>query len=128
MKFGEFKELGFPTSMKMEDVLAHALFAKQIDISEVLVAYTKALEAERHKLTSQFEEACICMNMYLSKHWNKKADKEKLNKRIIHIYNKTTTLPRHIYDTEYGYTNADDTEQEQFYNDHYYGPLNRFGL
>ena len=47
MKFGEFKELGFPTSMEMEDALAHALFAKQIDISEVLTAYTKALEAEK---------------------------------------------------------------------------------
>lgn len=126
MKYEEFKEIGFPNSMEMEDVLAHALFAKQIDIFEVLAAYTKALEAERHRLTSQFEEACICMNMYLSKHWNKKADREKLDKRMIHIYNKTTTLPRHIYDTEYGYTNVDDMEQEQLYNDHYYGPLNRF--
>ena len=128
MTYAEFKELGFPGIMPMENVLAQALFDRKIDVSEVLNAYYHALEAERHRLTSQFEEACICINMHLSKHWNKKADREKLDKRMIHIYNKTTTLPRHVYDKDYGYTEEDDKEQEQFYNDHYYGPLNMFGL
>ena len=128
MTFGEFKELNLPDFMPMENALSQALFDRKIDISEVLTSYIRSLEYERHRLSSQFEEACICINMHLSKHWNKKADREKLDKRMIHIYNKTKMLPSHVYDTEYGYTDADDTEQEQLYNDHYYGPLNRFGL
>ena len=64
MTYAEFKELGFPGIMPMENVLAQALFDRKIDVSEVLNAYYHALEAERHKLTSQFEEACVCLNMH----------------------------------------------------------------
>lgn len=128
MTFGEFKELGFPDIMPMENVLAQALFNRKIDVNEILNAYYHALEAERHKLTSQFEEACVCLNMHLSKSW-KGENRKKLEKRMIHILNKSKTLPNHIFDKEYNYTNEDEKEQEQDYVMHYYyGALNRFGL
>ena len=127
MTFGEFKELGFPDIAPMENVLAQILFDRKIDVSEVLNAYYHALEAERHKLTSQFEEACVCLNMHLSKSW-KGENKKKLEKRMIHILNKSKTLPNHIFDKEYNYTNEDEKEQEEDYAMHYYGALNRFGL
>ena len=127
MTYGEFKELGFPDIMPMENVLAQTLFDRKIDVSEVLNAYYHALEAERHKLTSQFEEACVCLNMHLSKTW-KGENKKKLEKRMIHILNKSKTLPIHLYDKEYNYTKEDEKEQEEDYVMHYYGALNRFGL
>lgn len=128
MTFGEFKNLNLPDFLPMENALRQALFDKKIDVLEVLTSYIRALEAERHKLTSQFEEAYICINMHLSKHWNKKADREKLDKRMIHILNKSNTLPRHIYDEEYGYTEEDEKKQDEDYAMHYYGVLNKFGL
>ena len=128
MTFGEFKELNLPDFMPMENALSQALFDRKIDISEVLTSYIRNLEYERHRLSSQFEEACICINMHLSKHWNKKADREKLDKRMIHIYNKTKMLPSHVYDKEYNYTEEDDKEEEEDYNMHYFGTINRFGL
>ena len=128
MTYGEFKNLNLPDFMPMENALSQALFDRKIDISEVLTSYIRSLEYERHRLSSQFEEACICINMHLSKHWNKKADREKLDKRMIHIYNKTKTLPTHVYDKEYNYTEEDDKEEEEDYNMHYFGAINRFGL
>ena len=127
MTYGEFKELGFPDIMPMENVLAQALFDRKIDVSEILNAYYHALEAERHRLASQFEEACVCLNMHLSKNW-KGENRKKLEKRMIHILNKSKTLPNHIYDKEYNYTNEDEKEQEKDYVMHYYGAINRFGL
>lgn len=127
MTFGEFKGLGFPDIMPMENVLAQVLFDRKIDVSEILNAYYHALEAERHKLTSQFEEACVCINMHLAKTWTGKHKKE-LEKRMIHILNKSKTLPTHLYDKEYNYTDEDEKEQEEDYAMHYYGALNRFGL
>jgi hypothetical protein len=127
MTYGEFKELGFPDIMPMENVLAQVLFDRKIDVSEVLNAYYHALEAERHKLFSQFEEACICLNMHLSKNW-KGENKKKLEKRMIHIFNKSKTLPSHIWDKMYNYTEEDEKEQEEDYVMHFYGALNRFGL
>ena len=127
MTYAEFKELEFPGIMPMENVLAQALFDRKIDVSEILNAYYHALEAERHKLTSQFEEACVCLNMHLSKSW-KGENRKKLEKRMIHILNKSKTLPIHLYDKEYNYTNEDEKEQEEDYTMHYYGALNRFGL
>ena len=94
---------------------------------KILNAYYHALEAERHKLTSQFEEACVCLNMHLSKNW-KGENRKKLEKRMIHILNKSKTLPHHIYDKEYNYTNEDEKGQEEDYAMHYYGAINRFGL
>ena len=125
MTYGEFKNLGFPDFMPMEKALSQALFDRKIDVMEVLTSYIRALEYERHKMNSQFEEACICLNMHLSKHWNKKADREKLNKRMIHIYNKTRTLPPHVYDKEYNYTEEDEKKEEENYQMHYFGLMGR---
>ena len=47
---------------------------------------------------------------------------------MIHILNKSKTLPIHLYDKEYNYTKEDEKEQEEDYVMHYYGALNRFGL
>lgn len=121
MTYGEFKNLGFPDFMPMENALEVALCNGQIDVSEVLLAYTRALQAEKHRLSSQFEEACICINMHLSKHWNSKENRKKLNDRMIHIYNKTKTLPPHIYDNEYSYTEEDEKKEEENYQMHYFG-------
>lgn len=127
MTFGEFKNMNLPDFMPMENALQQALFDRKIDVLEVMTAYTRALEYERHRLSSQFEEACVCLNMHLSKNWNGE-NRKKLEKRMIHILNKSKTLPNHIYDKEYNYTNEDEKEQEEDYVMHYFGALNRFGL
>ena len=120
MTVGEFKQLDYPDALPMEYALSQALFDGVIDINTIMSSYSRAMQVERHKLSSQFEEACICINMHLSKHWTGEHKKE-LEKRMIHIYNKTKTLPTHIYDEEYGYTEEDDKKEEENYNMHFGG-------
>ena len=106
MKFGEFKQLPYTPDTPMELALVTALYEGRIDVNEVLAAYTRAIEKDRHVRKMRFEEACVCMSQYLCGNWKGKF-KRDMQTRMIHIFNRTETLPKNIYNTEYGYTEED---------------------
>ena len=116
MTYWEFKKCFGDTydSLPMESILTQALLEKRLDVNEILSAYTKALEYERHKEHSKFEEACTCLCQYLSGNFTKEEHKSEMDKRMVHIYNQTEFLPSHIYDSEYNYDKDDEKKWDDF--------------
>lgn len=115
MTFEDFKNLDFLPFMPLEQVLVELLYKRQLDVNAILSAYAHAIERDRTENRMRFEEACICLTQHLSGNY-KGSDKDKLTKRMISILNKSTTVPRHIWDEKYGYTEKDEKEWEEFYD------------
>ena len=113
MEFGEFKCLHYDDKCPMEYALVDALYQGKIDVNEVLSAYTRALQKERYENAMRFEESCCVLSMHLGGYF-KGEDKKKLTKRTIHIYNKTRTLAKNVWNEKHGYTPQDDAEWEEF--------------
>lgn len=118
MTFADFKNLDYREDASLESVLTDLLYKRWLDINTVLTTYSYAIEKDRHENRMRFEEACVCLTQHLSKNY-KGEDRDKLNKRMISIVNKSTTLPHHIWDKEYGYTEEDEKEWEDFYKTMY---------
>lgn len=116
MTYGEFKSLGYPDSMPMEACLVNSLLDGKINYQEINAAYTSALEMERHRSKSKFNEAATCILQLLSGNFDGKDEREKLNKRCVHIYNECGIFPKHIYDCKYGYTKEDERNLDNFCN------------
>jgi len=114
MTFKEFKSIDYYEGMPMESVLADVLYKGLMNVNDVLCAYSAAIERDRHENKMRFEEACVCLTQHLSGNF-KGLDRDKLNKRMIAILNKSKTFPSHLYDKEYGYTKKDEQEWEEFY-------------
>lgn len=114
MTFKEFKNLDYYDEMPLESVLADLLYKGFLNINTVLCAYSAAIERDRHENRMRFEESCVCLTQHLSGNYKGK-DRDKLHKRMISILNKSTTLPHHIYDKQYGFTEEDEKEWENFY-------------
>ena len=114
MTFGEFKNLGYPSILPMEEALVKALLEGKINILEVNNTYSMALERERHDRKMRFEEACININQLLSGNYKGK-DLKEVQQRAIHTLNMSETLPHNIYDKEYGYTEDDKKKWDEFY-------------
>ena len=114
LKFGDIKKMDYDDRLPFELVLVDLLYKKQINVNEVLECYTEALDKERHLNAMRFEEACTNLTQMLSKNFKKKEDKENMYKRAIHTFNLSNSLPKHIYDTEYGYTEQDEKEWDDF--------------
>ena len=126
MKFKDFKNLDYDPESSMELVLSDMLFKRQIDVNTILIAYTTALEKERHIGNCKFEEACINLTQLLSPNFkiikpeSKKVD-YKMNaiKRAIHTLNFSKCLPQNVHNSEYGYTEEDKKDWDDFCELHY---------
>ena len=114
MTFRDFKSLDYCDELPLEDVLADVLYKGLLNVNTVLSAYTHAIEKDRHENKMRFEESCVCLTQHLSGNY-KGEDRNKLHKRMISILNKSTTLPHHLWDKKYGYTEKDEKEWEDFY-------------
>jgi hypothetical protein len=113
MTYEEFKNLDYPDSYPMEFVLADLMFNRQLDFVKVSQIYTNSLEKERHKLNSRFNEACINLTQLLGKNFKGK-HKSEAQKRAVHTFNLCPTLPHHIHDEDYGYTEEDKKYWDEF--------------
>lgn len=118
MKFGELKNLNYPDYLKVEDVLADLFYKGYVNFLSAAVAYANALEKDRHDKESLFNEAACVITMALSGNWKGK-HKEPLIKRAIHILNLNKTFPSNIYNKQYGYTDEDKKEWDEFMKMHY---------
>ena len=118
MTFAELKNLNYPDYMEVEDVLADLFYKRQVSFFGATLAYTKALDIERHNKESLFNEASTVITMALSGNWKGK-HKEHLIKRAIHILNLNKTFPSNIYNKQYGYTDEDKKEWDEFMKMHY---------
>lgn len=114
LKFGDIKKMDYDDRLPFEFVLVDLLYKKLIDVNQVLTCYTEALDKERHLNAMRFEEACVNLTQMLGGNFKKKEDKETMHKRAIHTFNLSNSLPKHIYDAEYGYTEQDEKEWDEF--------------
>ena len=112
-RFIDFKNLDYPDSMPMNLVLADMMYKGQIDTNFIMSCYTDAIERERHLNAMRFEEACVNLTQMLGKNFKGK-DKEQAIKRAIHTFNLNKTLVPHIHDDDYGYTEGDEKEWDDF--------------
>lgn len=119
MTYGEFKKLDYPDDLPMEIVLSEAFYKNQINFLVATNAYVYALEKEKHRQSSLFNEASTVITMWLSGNWKKPKDKESLFKRAIHIFNLNKTFPSNIYNEQYGYTDEDKKEWDDQMKLHY---------
>ncbi len=118
MKFAELKKLNYPDCLEVEDVLADLFYKGYVNFLNATVAYSNALEKDRHNKGNLFNEAACVITMALSGNWKGK-HKESLTKRAIHILNLNKTFPSNIYNKEYGYTDEDKKEWDEFMKMHY---------
>lgn len=112
-KFGDFKRLDYPDQMPLEMVLTDLLYNGSIKIWDIIVPYTNAIERERHLNKMRFEEACVNLTQLLGKNFVGE-HKEKAIKRAIHTFNLNKTFVPHIHDKDYGYTEIDEKEWDDF--------------
>ncbi len=114
MTYKDFKNLKYSDNLPMEYVLADVFYNGLVDFQTASIAYTSALERERRKKTSLFNEAVTVLQMWLSGNWEKKEAKEKLSKRAIHITNLNGTFPKNTFNAQYGYTDKDKAHWDEF--------------
>lgn len=112
-RFIDFKKLNYPDSMPMRQVLSDLLYKGTLSLWDIIVPYTEAIEKERHLNKMKFEEACVNLTQMLGKNFKGK-DKEQAIKRAIHTFNLNKTLVPHIHDDDYGYTEKDEKEWDDF--------------
>lgn len=112
-RFIDFKKLDYPDSMPMRQVLSDLLYKGTLSLWDIIVPYTEAIEKERHLNKMKFEEACVNLTQMLGKNFKGK-DKEQAIKRAIHTFNLNKTLVPHIHDDDYGYTEDDEKEWDDF--------------
>ena len=126
MEYKDFQNLDYLPSTPMEVVLSDLLFKHQIDVNTVLIAYTSALEKQRHIDYCKFEEACINLTQILSPNFKiikpeckNQNYKVEAIKRAIHTLNHSQCLPRNVHNEEYGYTEEDKKQWDEFCKMHY---------
>jgi hypothetical protein len=112
-KFRDFKKLDYPDGMPVNRLLADMMDKGVIDTNCIMSCYTGAIERERHLNATKFEEACVNLTQMLGKAFNGK-EKEEAVKRAIHTFNLTKTLVPHVHDSQYNYTEEDETKWDEF--------------
>ena len=113
LTFFDFKNLDYPDGMSMNLVLADLMYKGVINTNFIMSCYSDAIERDRHLNDMRFEEACVNLTQLLGKNFTDEYKKEAI-KRAIHTYNLTKTLCSHIHDEEYGYTEKDEKEWDEF--------------
>lgn len=113
LTFGDIKKMNYNDNLPFKYVLVDLLYKKLIDVNSVLSCYTEALDKERHLNSMRFNEACVNLTQILNPVF-KGEDRKKAIKRAIHTFNLNTTLVPHIHDDEYGYTEEDEKQWDDF--------------
>lgn len=113
MKFKDLKNLDYHEELPLEYVLSDMMFKGQLSFIEVSNCYTQALDRERHLSKMRFIEAVTNITQLLGDGFRGKYKKEII-KRAIHTFNLNNTLPRHIHDEKYGYTEEDKKKWDEF--------------
>ena len=114
MTFKDFKDLDYPDSLPLVWVLSDLMFKGDLSFNRVSECYVSALERERHINDSLFNESVINLTQLLGSNFKGK-DREQAEKRAIHTYNLNRTLVPHVHDKEYGYTEEDEKEWDEFF-------------
>lgn len=118
MTFDDFKHMEFPGYWSLEDCLLCLMRSRKIDYNELNKRYVQYLQEQEHIAHSNREEAAVCLLQLLNGNFTGD-DLKMVQKRAIHTYNKTTTLPKHILDEKYGFTEEDDRYWSKFMKDTY---------
>ena len=118
LRFIDFKYLDYTDVMPMKQVLSDLLYKGILNLWDIIVPYTEAIEKERHLNKMKFEEACVNITQMLGKNFKGKHRQEAI-KRAIHTFNLTKTLVPHIHDEQYGYTEEDEKQWDELCKMHY---------
>lgn len=113
LRFGDIKKMDYNDNLPFKYILVDLLYKKAIDVNFVLSCYTDAIDKERHLNAMRFNEACVNLTQMLGDNFKGK-DKQQAIKRAIHTFNINTTLVPHVHDKQYGYTEEDEKEWDEF--------------
>lgn len=113
LRFGDIKKLDYDDDLPFKYVLVDLLYKKVIDMNFVLLCYTDAIDKERHLNAMRFNEACVNLTQMLGDNFKGKGKRQAI-KRAIHTFNLNTTLVPHVHDKQYGYTEEDEKEWDEF--------------
>lgn len=125
LTFGQIKELDYPDGQSFESVLVDMLLKKQINVNEVLTAYSTAIEKEKHIYQMRFEESCYNLGQILSGNFITDEQKSTMMKHAVHTYNMSNSMPSHVFDTQYNYTQDDELKWNEYCNRVYGTGINK---
>lgn len=92
LTFGQFKSMDYPNGLSFEYVLVDLLFKKQLNVNEILTAYSEAIEKENHINKKRFEEACFNLGQILSGNFTTEEQKSNIMKHAVHTYNISNSM------------------------------------
>lgn len=121
LTFGIFKSMDYPDGLPFEYVLVDLLFKKQLNVNEILTAYSSAIEKENHINKMRFEEACANLGQILSGNFKTEEQKSAMMKHAVHTYNLSNSMATHVFDEQYNYTEEDEINWNEHCN-RVYGP------
>lgn len=124
LTFGQIKNLNYPDGLSFESVLVDMLLKKQINVNEVLTAYSTSIEKEKHIYEKRFEESCYNLGQILSGNFTTEEQKSTMMKHAIHTYNMSNSMPSHVFDAQYGYTQDDELKWNEYCNRVYGAEIN----
>lgn len=113
LTFGQFKSMDYSDGLSFEYVLVDLLFKKQLNVNEILTAYSTAIEKENHINKKRFEEACFNLGQILSGNFKTEEQKSTMMKHAVHTYNMSDSMPPHVFDEQYNYTEDDEAAWDQ---------------
>lgn len=125
LTFKQIKNLDYPDGLSFESVLVDMLLKKQININEVLTAYSTAIEKEKHIYQMRFEESCCNLGQILSGNFTTDEQKSVMLKHAIHTYNMSNSMPSHVFDAQYNYTQDDELKWDEYCNRTYGTEINK---
>lgn len=125
LTFGQIKDLNYPDGVSFEYVLVDLLFKRQLNVNEILTAYSEAIEKENHINKMRFEEACGNLGQILSGNFKTEEQKSTMMKHAIHTYNMSNSMATHLFDEQYGYTEDDKAKWDEHCNTVYGHGINK---
>lgn len=125
LTFGQIKELDYPDGLSFESVLVDMLLKKYINVNEVLTAYNTAIEKEKYVYQMRFEESCYNLGQILSGNFTTDEQKSTMMKHAVHTYNMSNSMPSHVFDAQYNYTQDDELKWNEYCNRVYGTGINK---